>query len=118
MTMSQPHSSHASRGCSLELPFLLTEAELLLDTLDTPSEEVVSSFSSSSIPNPSRPITVPHNAADTHARAPDSSSTTVMPAKAMVPVLVGMMLLTGCCNTLLTKYQVRHASTIVMERLC
>ncbi|KAI0127730.1 hypothetical protein BJ170DRAFT_595592 [Xylariales sp. AK1849] len=28
-----------------------------------------------------------------------------MAAKAMVPVLVGMMLLTGVCNTLLTKYQ-------------
>lgn len=28
-----------------------------------------------------------------------------MPAKAVIPVLVGMMLLTGCCNTLLTKYQ-------------
>lgn len=26
--------------------------------------------------------------------------------KAVVPVLVGMMLLTGVCNTLLTKYQV------------
>ncbi|KAJ4330731.1 hypothetical protein N0V87_009753 [Didymella glomerata] len=28
-----------------------------------------------------------------------------MAAKGMVPILVGMMLLTGCCNTLLTKYQ-------------
>lgn len=26
--------------------------------------------------------------------------------RAIVPVLVGMMLLTGVCNTLLTKYQV------------
>lgn len=30
-----------------------------------------------------------------------------MATKAFVPVLVGMMLLTGCCNTLLTKCQVR-----------
>jgi len=30
-----------------------------------------------------------------------------MAVKGMVPILVGMMLLTGCCNTLLTKYQVR-----------
>lgn len=29
-----------------------------------------------------------------------------MAVKGMVPILVGMMLLTGCCNTLLTKYQV------------
>jgi hypothetical protein len=28
-------------------------------------------------------------------------------SRAIVPVLVGMMLLTGVCNTLLTKYQVR-----------
>lgn len=27
--------------------------------------------------------------------------------KALIPFLVGMMLLTGVCNTLLTKYQVR-----------
>lgn len=30
-----------------------------------------------------------------------------MANKAAVPFLVGMMLLTGVCNTLLTKYQVR-----------
>jgi hypothetical protein len=29
-----------------------------------------------------------------------------MAVKGMVPILVGMMLLTGCSNTLLTKYQV------------
>jgi hypothetical protein len=29
-----------------------------------------------------------------------------MPSDAMVPVLVTMMLITGVCNTLLTKYQV------------
>ncbi|KAH9828189.1 Nucleotide-sugar transporter [Teratosphaeria destructans] len=28
-----------------------------------------------------------------------------MAVKALVPILVGMMLLTGCCNTLLTKFQ-------------
>lgn len=32
-----------------------------------------------------------------------------MANKAAVPFLVGMMLLTGVCNTLLTKYQVRLA---------
>lgn len=30
-----------------------------------------------------------------------------MASKAVIPFLVGMMLLTGVCNTLLTKYQVR-----------
>lgn len=29
-----------------------------------------------------------------------------MASKAVIPFLVGMMLLTGVCNTLLTKYQV------------
>lgn len=28
-----------------------------------------------------------------------------MAVQAIIPFLVGMMLLTGCCNTLLTKYQ-------------
>lgn len=32
-----------------------------------------------------------------------------MASKSIVPFLVGMMLLTGVCNTLLTKYQVRIA---------
>lgn len=35
-----------------------------------------------------------------------------MATKAAVPFLVGMMLLTGVCNTLLTKYQVRIESTL------
>lgn len=35
-----------------------------------------------------------------------------MPNKAAVPFLVGMMLLTGVCNTLLTKYQVRLVSNL------
>lgn len=30
-----------------------------------------------------------------------------MSSRAVIPFLVGMMLLTGVCNTLLTKYQVR-----------
>jgi len=34
-------------------------------------------------------------------------ASTIIPAKAIIPFLVGMMLLTGVCNTLLTKYQVR-----------
>ena len=29
------------------------------------------------------------------------------PSEALIPVLVTLMLLTGVCNTLLTKYQVR-----------
>ncbi len=29
-----------------------------------------------------------------------------MSSRALIPLLVGMMLLTGVCNTLLTKYQV------------
>jgi len=28
-----------------------------------------------------------------------------MATKAVIPILVGMMLLTGCANTILTKYQ-------------
>ena len=32
-----------------------------------------------------------------------------MPSNYMIPVLVAMMLLTGVCNTLLTKYQVRSS---------
>lgn len=35
-----------------------------------------------------------------------------MAAKAVIPFLVAMMLLTGVCNTLLTKYQVRPCSLI------
>ena len=31
----------------------------------------------------------------------------IIPAKAVIPFLVAMMLFTGVCNTLLTKYQVR-----------
>jgi hypothetical protein len=30
-----------------------------------------------------------------------------MPNKYLIPILVTMMLVTGVCNTLLTKYQVR-----------
>jgi hypothetical protein len=33
-------------------------------------------------------------------------ATTIIPARAIIPFLVAMMLLTGVCNTLLTKYQV------------
>jgi hypothetical protein len=32
-----------------------------------------------------------------------------MAVKGVVPFLVAMMLLTGVCNTLLTKYQVLHS---------
>jgi hypothetical protein len=33
-------------------------------------------------------------------------ATTIIPARAIIPFLVAMMLFTGVCNTLLTKYQV------------
>jgi hypothetical protein len=36
-----------------------------------------------------------------------------MAVNAMVPFLVAMMLLTGVCNTLLTKYQVQALLTIL-----
>lgn len=36
-----------------------------------------------------------------------------MASSSMIPVLVTLMLITGVCNTLLTKYQVR---LIVLER--
>ncbi|KAK4224743.1 hypothetical protein QBC38DRAFT_511535 [Podospora fimiseda] len=36
---------------------------------------------------------------------PFTMATTIIPARAVIPFLVGMMLLTGVCNTLLTKYQ-------------
>lgn len=32
-----------------------------------------------------------------------------MASRAMIPFLVGMMLFTGVCNTLLTKYQVSYS---------
>lgn len=41
-----------------------------------------------------------------------------MAVKGMVPILVGMMLLTGCCNTLLTKYQVRNPPAPPTQRAC
>lgn len=31
-------------------------------------------------------------------------------SKGTIPILVGFMLLTGVCNTLLTKYQVRYTT--------
>ena len=40
---------------------------------------------------------------------------TIIPARAVIPFLVGMMLLTGVCNTLLTKYQVRTTPSFVGE---
>lgn len=39
-----------------------------------------------------------------------------MTSRAMIPVLVAFMLLTGVCNTLLTKYQVRTASMLKQEQ--
>jgi hypothetical protein len=36
-----------------------------------------------------------------------SNTTAIMSTKGFIPFLVAMMLLTGVCNTLLTKYQVR-----------
>lgn len=40
-----------------------------------------------------------------------------MAPKALIPVLVTLMLLTGVCNTLLTKYQVRLAVDLFMTSL-
>lgn len=40
---------------------------------------------------------------------------TIIPARAIIPFLVGMMLLTGVCNTLLTKYQVRTTPSLRPE---
>jgi hypothetical protein len=37
-------------------------------------------------------------------------ATPIIPARAVIPFLVAMMLFTGVCNTLLTKYQVRSLS--------
>lgn len=36
----------------------------------------------------------------------NSMATMAAPSKAFIPFLIGMMLLTGVCNTLITKYQV------------
>ena len=38
-----------------------------------------------------------------------------MSAKSAIPFLVAMMLLTGVCNTLLTKYQVRSPSCFILS---
>ena len=35
------------------------------------------------------------------------TTTAIMSTRGYIPILVAMMLLTGVCNTLLTKYQVR-----------
>ena len=39
-----------------------------------------------------------------------------MPSRTTIPFLVGMMLLTGVCNTLLTKYQVSHYHRRTLRR--
>jgi drug/metabolite transporter (DMT)-like permease len=46
-------------------------------------------------------------------RTSDTTSTAAMAVKAVVPFLVAMMLLTGVCNTLLTKYQVWHLMRLI-----
>ena len=38
-----------------------------------------------------------------------------MTSRAVIPVLVTMMLVTGVCNTLLTKYQVRYRLFILFS---
>lgn len=38
----------------------------------------------------------------------------IIPARAIIPFLVAMMLFTGVCNTLLTKYQVRRLPYILL----
>ena len=38
-----------------------------------------------------------------------------MAARAVIPFLVGMMLLTGVCNTLLTKFQVNEILLCIMR---
>lgn len=48
----------------------------------------------------------------THATRQDcqrAADNTTMASRAMIPFLVGMMLFTGVCNTLLTKYQVSYS---------
>jgi hypothetical protein len=40
-----------------------------------------------------------------------------MASKAMIPVLVAMMLLTGMCNTLFTKYQVWSSESSLISHL-
>jgi len=37
-------------------------------------------------------------------------------SRAIIPMLVGMMLLTGVCNTILTKYQVRSSTSPMLTR--
>ena len=99
-SLTRSDSSHTSRDSGLELPVLRTESEPFLDTLGTPSSESV-------FCTPSSPVdSCSSTAADKQSRAQGSSPARVMAVKGMVPILVGMMLLTGCCNTLLTKYQV------------
>ncbi|KAK1751918.1 hypothetical protein QBC47DRAFT_364258 [Echria macrotheca] len=41
---------------------------------------------------------------------------TIIPARAIIPFLVGMMLLTGVCNTLLTKYQRERLIDILAQK--
>ena len=100
-------TSHTSRG-SVELPALVTESSSSPNTLPTDKSGCVLH---SQTANLSAPTVKPdsNSTADKHPRAPGSSPKRVMAVKGMVPILVGMMLLTGCCNTLLTKYQVHRS---------
>ena len=52
---------------------------------------------------PTDPLSTPQNR--THRYR--NTEIAIMEIRALVPFLVAMMLLTGVCNTLLTKYQVR-----------
>lgn len=38
-----------------------------------------------------------------------------MPKQVIIPFLVAMMLLTGVCNTLLSKYQVRYSLSLYLD---
>jgi hypothetical protein len=108
-------TSHTSRGSSSELPVLI--AGLLTSSSTPRTAQLERESTRRSSFDPSKTF-VDSAAADKHARAPDSSPRRAMAAKGMVPILVGMMLLTGCCNTLLTKYQVHSPPATPTERTC
>jgi hypothetical protein len=79
-----------SRGASPH-PAVTRDAASMTSTrpLISPSPDRLPDFVSSSTPSPS----------------PFPSPAIAMASQTLVPVLVTMMLLTGVCNTLLTKYQ-------------
>ncbi|ORY12509.1 major facilitator superfamily domain-containing protein [Clohesyomyces aquaticus] len=95
-TIPQPRAQLQARVTIISSP----GAAYTLNNKSTLPPSSISSKASSSLKAP--PLFVP---SDSFRRLRCEHSTSNMAVKAVVPFLVAMMLLTGVCNTLLTKYQ-------------